>query len=63
MSPVAAIGGIKQELEEMSTENGIVNAAKTIVQSGNVTLEEWLGIDGPSIFVGALREAIHSAQK
>ncbi|OXC85440.1 hypothetical protein C349_02430 [Cryptococcus neoformans var. grubii Br795] len=55
MSPLAAIGGIKQELEEMSTENDIVNAAKTIVQSGNVTLEEWLGIDGPSIFVGALR--------
>lgn len=48
-SAVAAIRDIKQELEETSPGNDIVNATKTIVQSGNVRLEEWLGINGPSI--------------
>lgn len=62
-SAVAAIRDIKQELEETSPGNDIVNATKTIVQSGNVRLEEWLGINGPSIFVGALREDIYSTQK
>lgn len=60
---MAAIRDIKQELEETSPGNDIVNATKTIVQSGNVRLEEWLGINGPSIFVGALREDIYSTQK
>ncbi|WVN91043.1 uncharacterized protein L203_106290 [Cryptococcus depauperatus CBS 7841] len=28
---------------------------EAIVQSGNVTLERWLGLEGPSIYVGALQ--------
>ncbi|ADV21633.1 hypothetical protein I305_03326 [Cryptococcus gattii E566] len=54
-SALAAIGDIEQKLEGTSIGNNVVNTMKVIVQSGNVTLEKWLGIDGPSIFVGALK--------
>lgn len=60
-SALAPIGDIEQKLERTSTGNNVVNTIKVIVQSGNVTLEKWLGIDGPSIFVGALSEEIYSA--
>lgn len=60
-SALAAIGDIEQKLEGTSIGNNVVNTMKVIVQSGNVTLEKWLGIDGPSIFVGALSEEIYSA--
>ncbi|KIR36475.1 hypothetical protein I352_01424 [Cryptococcus deuterogattii MMRL2647] len=57
-SALAAIGDIEPKLEGTSTGNNVVNTMKVIVQSGNVTLEKWLGIDGPSIFVGALTSLI-----
>lgn len=47
----------------MSFGNDIVNVIKIIVQLGNVRLEEWLGINGLSIFVGVLCEDIYLMQK